>query len=642
MRGDKSLGTSGSFYPISLGYLTLPDCNAGVYNLKMKQGLASALSLSLLLFMAFPGAFAAAAGKSLIVTGKAAVPASMAPGSVGRATCVSWQVAGLSPTFLSGKILRLDAGVPHIQPVPGPRSKVQAILASPSAVTARLLTDIIGRSRFSDGIFRATAGIAPDNAGLATAARILPDGSASVNLLALTEAGTAAGSISQVYDNAAKTAHHSLTPASAAEEISRIDAPSSEGDARFIIDSVRRQIRALTEGLRQGRGWKEFDRLEQMAFSETGPFAQVESARVLLRMIGDPELIVRSRGFIREVGLQEAADLDAVSRFLFQTRPRKEREERLLKPLMSYTAVEMDDALPPVSPKTRRLLLFAADSRMRELPADSGMERRTDYDPVQIEKVSREGVGARNFGLPDFIQLWPLTGLPPARSFALQEADATCVPSLRILAPEELAILHEGRTRASRTLSNPSREHANFKKAAARVNEWVSRGEDLDLNKLQALGGILLDGTDHGRDAGRLRDFFNSIERPGAGPPIPFAQWELILANLTDFMLWYDANKSLMHPIELSALAYQQLVRIHPLVNANGRSSRLILDFILQRNGYLPASFDDVDEETIQSSSADVVERVALGILKSSADLKLAHDAGAMAKPHGRYRKPSS
>ena len=147
MRGDKSLGTSGSFYPISLGYLTLPDCNAGVYNLKMKQGLASALSLSLLLFMAFPGAFAAAAGKSLIVTGKAAVPASMAPGSVGRATCVSWQVAGLSPTFLSGKILRLDAGVPHIQPVPGPRSKVQAILASPSAVTARLLTDIIGRSR---------------------------------------------------------------------------------------------------------------------------------------------------------------------------------------------------------------------------------------------------------------------------------------------------------------------------------------------------------------------------------------------------------------------------------------------------------------------------------------------------------------
>ena len=175
---------------------------------------------------------------------------------------------------------------------------------------------------------------------------------------------------------------------------------------------------------------------------------------------------------------------------------------------------------------------------------------------------------------------------------------------------------------ASRTLAKKSRdagEDENFRRASALVNEWVRKGEDLDLDKLQALSRILLEGTGHRREAGRLREADNSLT-PG-GRHVFFGSWENLPAYLEDLMTWYDGNKRGMHPVKLAALTYQQFVRIHPLVNANGRTGRLVMDFILQRNGYLPPSFDEPDTRTILDHAAVVIEQVGLGIRASAAAL---------------------
>ena len=52
----------------------------------------------------------------------------------------------------------------------------------------------------------------------------------------------------------------------------------------------------------------------------------------------------------------------------------------------------------------------------------------------------------------------------------------------------------------------------------------------------------------------------------------------------------YDVNSSEKKDMELIAYAHLQLAKIHPFLDGNGRLARLILNFFLIKNGYLPIS----------------------------------------------------
>jgi len=41
-----------------------------------------------------------------------------------------------------------------------------------------------------------------------------------------------------------------------------------------------------------------------------------------------------------------------------------------------------------------------------------------------------------------------------------------------------------------------------------------------------------------------------------------------------------------MHPVLLAAEMHERLVTIHPFIDGNGRTSRLVMNLILMRNGY--------------------------------------------------------
>jgi Fic family protein len=55
---------------------------------------------------------------------------------------------------------------------------------------------------------------------------------------------------------------------------------------------------------------------------------------------------------------------------------------------------------------------------------------------------------------------------------------------------------------------------------------------------------------------------------------------------LEDFFSWYNKNKGKIHPAELAALAHLKFVTIHPFIDGNGRLSRLVMNFILNKFGY--------------------------------------------------------
>ncbi|MEM0359747.1 MAG: Fic family protein [Candidatus Diapherotrites archaeon] len=57
----------------------------------------------------------------------------------------------------------------------------------------------------------------------------------------------------------------------------------------------------------------------------------------------------------------------------------------------------------------------------------------------------------------------------------------------------------------------------------------------------------------------------------------------------TDMKLYFKEYEKLrkeLHPLELAAWTHWKLVRIHPFQDGNGRTARIIMNFILHKNGY--------------------------------------------------------
>jgi Fic family protein len=82
--------------------------------------------------------------------------------------------------------------------------------------------------------------------------------------------------------------------------------------------------------------------------------------------------------------------------------------------------------------------------------------------------------------------------------------------------------------------------------------------------------------------AGRIREHQVAISGSKFKPPYPIEIYPL----LRDFFKWYTKNKNILHPVELAALVHLKFVTIHPFSDGNGRISRLMMNFVLNRRGF--------------------------------------------------------
>ena len=51
---------------------------------------------------------------------------------------------------------------------------------------------------------------------------------------------------------------------------------------------------------------------------------------------------------------------------------------------------------------------------------------------------------------------------------------------------------------------------------------------------------------------------------------------------------WLNGIATERHPVERAALAHHRLVAIHPFIDGNGRTARLVMNLLLMREGYPP------------------------------------------------------
>ena len=81
---------------------------------------------------------------------------------------------------------------------------------------------------------------------------------------------------------------------------------------------------------------------------------------------------------------------------------------------------------------------------------------------------------------------------------------------------------------------------------------------------------------------GKIRTHQVTISGSKFIPPFPAEIYTL----LREFFTWYDNNKKKLNPVELACLVHLRFVSIHPFADGNGRISRLMMNFVLEKNNY--------------------------------------------------------
>lgn len=146
----------------------------------------------------------------------------------------------------------------------------------------------------------------------------------------------------------------------------------------------------------------------------------------------------------------------------------------------------------------------------------------------------------------------------------------------------ETKVVLEGITVGGKTL----REHLeviNHRDAILLVEEIVAKNEPLTEWQIKNIHALVLKGIND-TYAGNYRDQQVIIAGAKHIPPEPF----LIKEKMENLIKWYDGDGKKLHPIERAALLHIIFVGIHPFIDGNGRTSRLLLNLELMKNGYPP------------------------------------------------------
>lgn len=146
------------------------------------------------------------------------------------------------------------------------------------------------------------------------------------------------------------------------------------------------------------------------------------------------------------------------------------------------------------------------------------------------------------------------------------------------------------------TIGNKSlKEHfeaINHKEGIELVEQFVAKKKDIDEEFIKNLHRVILKNID---DTGAGVYRASNVRILGALhiPPNPLKIAKLI----HEFLDWYYKNKYLLPIPELAAYVHYKFVCIHPFIDGNGRTSRLLMNLVLMQNGYPPAVILNIDRK---------------------------------------------
>lgn len=150
------------------------------------------------------------------------------------------------------------------------------------------------------------------------------------------------------------------------------------------------------------------------------------------------------------------------------------------------------------------------------------------------------------------------------------------------LSLKETKVALEGITVGGKTI----REHfeaINHRDAIFFVEELVQKNEPLSQWQIKSIHQLILKQIDDPH-AGVYRK--NNVIISGADHTPPDALQ--VEGAMTEFIEWYKNSGPRLHPVERAARVHADFVKIHPFMDGNGRTSRLLMNLELMKSGFPP------------------------------------------------------
>jgi Fic family protein len=145
----------------------------------------------------------------------------------------------------------------------------------------------------------------------------------------------------------------------------------------------------------------------------------------------------------------------------------------------------------------------------------------------------------------------------------------------------ETKVVLEGITVGGRT-TQEHLEARNHAEAIVFLEDIVEVGELLSQWQIKNIHGQVLKGIDDA-EAGRYRSENVVIAGASTTPP-HFLHLDEEMAALIS---WYSFSR--LHPVRRAAELHTRFVEIHPFIDGNGRTGRLLMNFVLMKHSYPPA-----------------------------------------------------
>ena len=147
---------------------------------------------------------------------------------------------------------------------------------------------------------------------------------------------------------------------------------------------------------------------------------------------------------------------------------------------------------------------------------------------------------------------------------------------------ETALVVNEGVTISGKSM----REHLeaiNHTEAINYIKDIAKQDIEISERTIKEIHALILHGIDR-ENAGRYRTVPVMISGSTHMPPQPY----LIEKQMEDFILRFrQMEKEKVHPVLIAAYLHDEPVRIHPFIDGNGRTSRLLMNLYLLRNGYV-------------------------------------------------------
>lgn len=155
-------------------------------------------------------------------------------------------------------------------------------------------------------------------------------------------------------------------------------------------------------------------------------------------------------------------------------------------------------------------------------------------------------------------------------------------------------VVNEGVTIAGKSM----REHLeaiNHAEAIDYIKDFAKNGIEISERTIKEIHALVLHGINR-ENVGRYRSVPVMISGSTHVPPQPY----LLEKQMEDFIIKFrEMEAEKVHPVLIAAFLHDELVRIHPFIDGNGRTSRLLMNLYLLRNGFTLVALKGNNEEKI-------------------------------------------